>query len=198
MSLPDESISTAPFQINSRPRDQLISDFPLPRSIGDSTTLLANSIDAIEPVDIYGLGLPEFIKPFPPGLWAVDFQYLKSKGALSLPDPDVQDALVDAYVQHVQSRFHLLSALDLVQMVRRREEQDKALSLLLYQSVLYTAAAFVDAHFIQKAGYSSRRAARKDLYDKTRVCLKTVLLKQMLTLNTYSYFIILVVKTIGL
>ncbi|KAK7225485.1 hypothetical protein V2G26_013488 [Clonostachys chloroleuca] len=54
-------------------------------------------------------------------------------------------------------------------MVNHRSDAGPEISLLLYDAVLYAAAAFVDLHFIQNAGYASRRVARKHLYDKTRL-----------------------------
>ncbi|CAH0050859.1 unnamed protein product [Clonostachys solani] len=113
--------------------------------------------------------LPPFLQPFPANISAGDFQYLQLKGVLALPPLTVQDAFIDAYIKHVQPRFHLISITDLYRMVNHRNETGPALSLLLYHAVLYAAAAFVDLHFIQNAGYASRRVARKHLYDKTRL-----------------------------
>jgi hypothetical protein len=119
--------------------------------------------------DGLGFDLPHFIQPFPANISAGDLQYLQLKGVLALPPLAVQDAFIDAYIKHVQPRFHLISITDLYRMVNHRSEAGPEISLLLYDAVLYTAAAFVDLHFIQNAGYASRRVARKHLYDKTRV-----------------------------
>uniref|UniRef100_A0A8H7TQ38 Xylanolytic transcriptional activator regulatory domain-containing protein n=1 Tax=Bionectria ochroleuca TaxID=29856 RepID=A0A8H7TQ38_BIOOC len=119
--------------------------------------------------DGLGFDLPHFIQPFPANISAGDLQYLQLKGVLALPPLAVQDAFIDAYIKHVQPRFHLISITDLYRMVNHRSEAGPEISLLLYDAVLYTAAAFVDLHFIQNAGYASRRVARKHLYDKTRL-----------------------------
>ncbi|CAH0028405.1 unnamed protein product [Clonostachys rhizophaga] len=118
-----------------------------------------------------GLGsdLPHFIQPFPANISTGDLQYLQLKGVLALPPLAVQDAFIDAYIEHVQPRFHLISITDLYRMVNHRNDIGPEISLLLFHAVLYAAAAFVDLHFIQNAGYASRRVARKHLYDKTRL-----------------------------
>jgi hypothetical protein len=43
------------------------------------------------------------------------------------------------------------------------------ISLILYQAVMFAGSAFCDMEHLHNAGYSSRKQARKDFFQKTRV-----------------------------
>ena len=73
---------------------------------------------------------------------------------------------------------------------RGRGEQ---ISLLLFQSVMFAAIAMVDMRHLKAAGYSSRRDARRDFFNKTRLLydfdyeVDRISLIQALLLMTYWY-----------
>jgi len=43
------------------------------------------------------------------------------------------------------------------------------ISLILYHAVMFAGCAFVDMHHLYNAGYTSRKQARKEFFNKTRV-----------------------------
>lgn len=44
-----------------------------------------------------------------------------------------------------------------------------AVSLLLFQAVMFASTASVDLKYLKAAGYMTRREARRDFFQKTRV-----------------------------
>jgi hypothetical protein len=54
-------------------------------------------------------------------------------------------------------------------IVDRRDGVNGQTSLLLYQSIMFSAMAFVDIKHLRAAGFSSRKVARKAFVQKTKV-----------------------------
>lgn len=58
---------------------------------------------------------------------------------------------------------------EFLNIVNRRDGVNGQLSLFLYHAVMFSATAFVDMSYLREAGYSTRKAARKSFFQKTRV-----------------------------
>lgn len=114
--------------------------------------------------------LPAFIKPLPSKIAAEDEKYLKTKGALTLPSLSLQSGLLKAYIEFVHPYMPIIELHDFLAIVNSREGFHGQVSLFLYQAIMFSATAFVGTKYLKEAGYSSRRAARKDFFTKTRVC----------------------------
>ncbi|KAM7217440.1 cutinase transcription factor 1 [Rhypophila decipiens] len=136
--------------------------------------------------------LPSFIKPLPSDLEKFKLDICFEHGALEIPSKDLQDALLVAYMQFVHPFMPLLE-LGQVMRILGGEEPEGKISLSLYQAVMFVAVAFVDEQHLRAAGFESRKAARKKLYNKVRLLydfdteddrLVTV---QTLLLMTYWY-----------
>ena len=113
--------------------------------------------------------LPTIIKPFPPHLSEKDVQYLHQRGALSLPPPSLQKRLICTYVAYVYPYMPAINLDDLLIAVDYRRGCERKISLLLYQAILFSAFAFIGAEYVTKAGYTSRRLARTDTFQKARL-----------------------------
>lgn len=115
--------------------------------------------------------LPAFVRPLPAKIAPEDVQYLVIKGALTLPDIPLQNALLQCYIEYVYPYMPLIDLHNFLSVVDRRDGVNGQTSLLLYQSIMFSAVAFVDMKHLREAGYSSRKAARKAFFQKTRVSL---------------------------
>jgi hypothetical protein len=113
--------------------------------------------------------LPAFIRPLPSKIAAEDVTYLHLKGALTLPPISLQNALLQAYVEYVHPYMPLMDLHDFLSIVSRRDGLNGQTSLFLYQAVMFSATAFIDVELLREAGYSTRKAARKAFFQKTRV-----------------------------
>ena len=63
--------------------------------------------------------------------------------------------------------------LDLHELLHTIERNDgtSAMSLLLFQAIMFASTASVDIKYLKAAGYMTRRDARRDFFQKTRVCI---------------------------
>lgn len=114
--------------------------------------------------------------------------YLHLKGALTLPSVPLQNALLQVYVEYVHPYMPLMDLQDFLSIVSRRDGLNGQTSLFLYQAVMFSATAFIDVEFLREAGYSSRKAARKAFFQKTRVSRCThVLVPSMSMLGPFTY-----------
>lgn len=134
--------------------------------LGDLRT--AQFLSSLEDPDVV-TQLPAFIKPLPPRIALEDAKYLHTKGALTLPSLQLQNALLHAYVEFVHPYMPLLELHQTLNIINSRDGFSGQISLFLYQAVMFVATAFVGGKHLKEAGYSSRKAARRDFFHRTRV-----------------------------
>lgn len=113
--------------------------------------------------------LPAFLRPLPTKIAAEDVKYLQIKGALSVPTLPLQNALLQAYVEYVHPYMPLMDLNNFLGIINTRDGQNGQTSLFLYQAVMFAASAFVDMKYLREGGYTTRKAARKSFFQKTRV-----------------------------
>ncbi|KAG9245306.1 fungal-specific transcription factor domain-containing protein [Calycina marina] len=137
--------------------------------------------------------LPGYLKPLPQRMTSVDIDYLFAKGALSLPDIPIQNALVRGYLEYVHPYMPLIEFQEVLQIIEDGTGASGNMSLLLFQAIMFAGTAFVDMEHLRSAGYSTRKAARKAFFQKARVLynfdyeVDRVSLVQSLLLMTYWY-----------
>jgi hypothetical protein len=113
--------------------------------------------------------LPEYLKPLPQRMTSVDIDYLFAKGALSLPEDAVRNALLRSYLEYVHPYMPLIEVHELLQIINDGTGATGRISLLLFQAIMFAGTAFVDMEYLRSAGYSNRKAARKAFFQKARV-----------------------------
>ncbi|TQV91060.1 C6 transcription factor (Ctf1B) [Cordyceps javanica] len=137
--------------------------------------------------------LPPFLRPLPSKITPEDVSYLQMKGALTLPAIPLQNALLQAYVEYIHPFMPLMDLHPFLSIVNNRNGFNGQMSLLLYHAVLFAATASVDMRRLREAGYTSRKAARKAFFQKTRLLYDfdyesdRLVLVQSLLLMTYWY-----------
>jgi len=113
--------------------------------------------------------LPRFIKPLPAKIGPDEIAYLEKKGALTVPKGNLRGEMLRAYVEFVHPYMPLLDLHDFLTMVDKRDGSKGKVSLILFQAVMFAGSAFVDMEHLRTAGYATRKDARKDFFQKTRV-----------------------------
>jgi len=137
--------------------------------------------------------LPAYLKPLPQRMTSVDIDYLFAKGALSLPDIPIRNALLESYIQYVHPYMPLIELHEALQIIQDGNGEHGRISLLLFQAIMFAGTAFVDMQYLRAAGFSNRKAARKAFFQKSRVLydfdyeIDRVSLVQSLLLMTYWY-----------
>ncbi len=122
--------------------------------------------------------LPPFLKPLPghPRISPVDLEYWTKKGALTLPSPKLEKAILRAYMEYFHPFMPLLGLHDFLTAVSNKHMAlGNGLSLLLYQAVMFAGVTFVDEGLLREYGWKSTRDARRDFYTKVKVSRHRVL-----------------------
>lgn len=113
--------------------------------------------------------LPLFIKPLPAKIGPDEVTYLETKGALTVPKGTLRSEMLRAYVEYVHPYMPLLDLHDFLTIIDQPDGSAGKVSLILFQAVMFTGSAFVDMRHLRAAGYATRKEARKDFFQKTRV-----------------------------
>lgn len=158
-------------------------------SVSESLPMLQN---LVSPTATPPPMLPPYIKPLPARFGPDDILYLQNKGALSVPDIELRDQLLRCYAEFVHPYMPLLDMHKFVATIDRNDGQD-GISLLLFQAVMFASIATVDMRYLKAAGYATRRIARREFFNKTRLLydfdyeVDRISLIQSLLLMTYWY-----------
>ena len=122
-----------------------------------------------------------------------DVAHLQRKGALAVPPNDFRNELLRAYIEFVHPYMPLIELHELLHIVNQGTGESGKISLLLFQAVMFAGVAFVDMSYLTKAGYPTRKSARKAFYLKARALYDfdyesdRVAIVQALLLMTYWY-----------
>ncbi|KAI0534622.1 fungal-specific transcription factor domain-containing protein [Xylaria digitata] len=166
-----------------------------PSSGADASIEALKAAQFLKPLDKNDVFSQEygFLRPLPPKFASEDVDYLRAKGALSVPSFPLQKALLRAYAEYVHPYMPLLDLHSFLSIVDAHDGSRGQTSLFLYQAVMFCATAFVSSKTLKEAGYSSRKAARRAFFSKARLLYDfdyendRLLLVQGLLLMTYWY-----------
>jgi hypothetical protein len=114
--------------------------------------------------------LPAYLKPLPTRMTSVDIEFLYAKGALSLPETSVRNALITAYLEYVHPYMPLIEVCETLRIIDDESGSSGKMSLFLFQAMMFAGTAFVDMDVLRRAGFTNRKAARKAFFQKARVC----------------------------
>lgn len=112
---------------------------------------------------------PRFLKPLPDRIAPEDLEFLRFRGALSIPEKGLRNELLRSYIQWVHSFMPVLNLQEFLRCVAENDPQGNV-SVLLFQAVMFVGTAFIDIKHLQDAGYSTRKSARNAFYTRLRVC----------------------------
>ncbi|KAI2792011.1 hypothetical protein POX_b02043 [Penicillium oxalicum] len=133
---------------------------------------------------------PRFLKPLPDRIAPEDLEFLRFRGALSIPETSLRNALLRSYIQWVHSFMPVLNLQELLRCVAENDP-DGNISVLLFQAVMFVGTAFVDLKDLQDAGYSTRKSARESFYMRLKLLYSLdceedrIVILQTLLLMTY-------------
>ncbi|KIX93833.1 uncharacterized protein Z520_10458 [Fonsecaea multimorphosa CBS 102226] len=171
------------------------SNFPTPPVVPRTNSLgPPNSAGAASNVSVAGGvdDLPHYIRPSRPEIRQDDLEFLRRRGALSLPLGELHDQLIRSYVLYVHPFMPIVDLEDFLGALGGKYGSPK-ISLVVFQAILFSGTAFVELPLLQEAGYESRRAARADFYQKVKLLydfdwdVDRIALIQSLLLLNYWY-----------
>jgi hypothetical protein len=111
---------------------------------------------------------PRFLKPLPDRIAPEDLEFLRFRGALSIPETGLRNELLRSYIQWVHSFMPVLNLQEFLRCVAENDPRGNV-SVLLFQAVMFVGTAFIDLKHLQDAGYSTRKSARNAFYTRLRV-----------------------------
>lgn len=111
--------------------------------------------------------LPPYLKPLPARIGNDEVIYLSKKGALTVPPVPLRDALLQSFIEYIHPFMPIIDIHDLVESIDRTDGANQT-SLLVFQAIMFSGVASVDIKRLQAAGYTNRREARREFFQKTR------------------------------
>jgi len=112
--------------------------------------------------------LPPYLKPLPARIAGDEVIYLSKKGALTIPPTPLRNALLQSFIEYIHPFMPIIDIQDLVESIDRTDGANQ-ISLLVFQAIMFSGVASVDIKRLKAAGYSNRREARREFFQKTRV-----------------------------
>lgn len=109
---------------------------------------------------------------------AEDTEYLYRKGALSIPDAQLRDELVQCFARWVYPWTPMLDLHQFVHTMCHEDATAPPLSLLVFQAVMFAGAGFADLGLLKQAGFQSHKDAKRTFYNRTKVSTLKFLLIQ--------------------
>jgi hypothetical protein len=113
--------------------------------------------------------LPPYIKALPSHFEQDDVTYLRSKGALAVPQLALRDELLQSYANYVHPFMPLLDLGDFIRTICDSDTRMAPVSLLLFQAVMFAGVAHVPLDLLKQNGHASRRDARRAYFNKARL-----------------------------
>jgi hypothetical protein len=153
---------------------------PLSNMVSALQDLIDPEFDPFDPLGAVLDDEPRFLKPLPSRLAPEDLEFLRFRGALSIPESGLRNELLRCYIQWVHSFLPVLNLQEFLRCVAENDPNGNV-SILLFQAVMFVATAFVDLKHLQAAGYATRKSARSAFYTRLRVCCLSASLCMSLT-----------------
>jgi hypothetical protein len=113
--------------------------------------------------------LPGWVKPPSGKVDLDDFEYLQKAGALNLPDQQLRDECLACFMEWVYPWSPLVELSDMLRAISMRDGSGGHVSLLVFQAIMFAGIGFVDMDSLRKAGFQSRKDAKKAFFRKVKV-----------------------------
>lgn len=112
--------------------------------------------------------LPAFVMPLSRQIPSEDLDYLIRKGALAMPEPDLQIEILRSYLFSVHPFMPMLDYRTLIHAVLS-DGQDERISLLLFQAVMFAGLHSLAPAIVHRLGFESAKQARAVFFSRVRL-----------------------------
>jgi hypothetical protein len=113
--------------------------------------------------------LPSFIRPLSNSVSGENLEYLRKQDTLVLPESWLRTELLRCFIQYVYGYLSIVQLSDLLRIADDDDTLLEPISLLLFQSIIFAAAAFIDLRYLERAGFQNRKAARETFFQRAKV-----------------------------
>jgi hypothetical protein len=119
------------------------------------------------------VSLPPYVTPLPDSILGEDFEYLRAKGALTIPDIPLRNQLLQSFIEYVYPFLPLVNLEELLSIVQAGNGSQGQVSLLVFQAIMLAGSGFVEMSYLKAAGFQTRRSALRALFQKVKVSFRT-------------------------
>ncbi|KAI1627055.1 fungal-specific transcription factor domain-containing protein [Exophiala viscosa] len=113
------------------------------------------------------VGLPTFIKPPHRDFDQDELDFLRRRGALSIPEEPLRGQLILACLLYVYPLMPIMDVQEFLDAVEGRS--DRRVSLIFFQAVMLAGVTFTDIEYLRDAGFEGRLAARAYFSKKVKL-----------------------------
>lgn len=106
-----------------------------------------------------------------------DADYLRKKGALTLPDSALRNELLDCFAAWVHPWTPVVDMDQLLHTMCHEDESEAPLSLLLIQAIMFAGAGFANLDLLKSFGFESRKEAKQAFFTRAKVWLLYFILR---------------------
>lgn len=115
------------------------------------------------------ISLPDYIRPVPTSMSRDDVDYLRRKGAFSIPEPQLRDQCLLGYLRNVHPVYPLVDFNTVQSIVGGTSNSNEKMSLLLLQALIFAGSTWADVRLVRRSGYLTRKALRQELHQRIRL-----------------------------
>ncbi|KAK0614090.1 fungal-specific transcription factor domain-containing protein [Immersiella caudata] len=142
---------------------------PLALAAWQGNETAAMKIAGQNPSQYLAKPLPIFIRDLNSRVDGIDVVYIQARGGFNIPEGKFRTALLTAFVDYVHPTMPVVDLQPILNAIDSQPPSKEKVSLLLFQSMMYAACAFVEEKALGEAGFPDRHTARQVLYNRCKV-----------------------------
>lgn len=113
--------------------------------------------------------LPGWVKTPSSSIDVDDFEYLQNRGALVIPDQQLRDECLACFMEWVYPYSPVVDLPDIVRAISSKDGSGGHVSLPVFQAIMFAGIGHVDMTSLHRAGFQSRKEAKKTFFRKVKV-----------------------------
>lgn len=139
---------------------------PVLNSPGKTLPPLMSAVSATARTSVKSTSLPSYIRCPRRNLRPDELEFLKSRGALSIPDPPLRDKLFLSFLLYVNPFLPVVDVQEVINAIGG--ESGAQVSLILFQAIMFAGSTFVDFQILLDAGFENRMTARAHFFETVK------------------------------
>ncbi|KAJ5454898.1 uncharacterized protein N7458_005854 [Penicillium daleae] len=110
-----------------------------------------------------------FIRPPPENISEESLEYLSRKEAFEIPSTEFRDELIRSYINYVHPTLPVVNLQSLLCAVEGDNKYEGTLSLLVFQSIMFIGALYVNLSSFRNMGFHTREKAIRVLFNRAKL-----------------------------
>jgi hypothetical protein len=115
--------------------------------------------------------LPGWIKTPSSRIDVDDFDYLRNRGALVIPNQQLRDECLSCFIEWVYPYSPIVDLHGIVRSIASKDGSGGHVSLPVFQAIMFAGVGHADLATLNRAGFQTRKEAKKAFFRKVKVSL---------------------------